>query len=60
MLYEWGYSQDFIDVFFHSDNGEWSNVPSDQQVDNMHEYMKKYNQSVFDKALEEYREDYNY
>lgn len=60
LLSEWGYEQEFIDIFFHTDeDGKWQHVPGEQQVENMHEYMKKYNQSVFDKALEEYREDYN-
>ena len=60
LLSEWEYDQEFIDIFFHTDeDGKWQHVPGEQQVENMHEYMKKYNQSVFDKALEEYREDYN-
>lgn len=58
-LKDWGYSQEFVDVFVQGDNGVWSFVPSDQQVINMHDYMKKYNHGVIDATLEEYRQDFN-
>lgn len=54
-----GYSQDYVDIFFHQVNGKWERTPTDKAVDNMHDYMKKYNHGVIDAALDEYRRDFN-
>ena len=59
LLKEWGYNQEYVDIFIESRNGKYSYVSGDQQVVNMHDYMDKYNQGVIDAALEEYRQDYS-
>lgn len=59
LLKEWGYSQEYVDIFIENNNGKYSYVSGNQQVDNMHNYMNKYNHGVIDAALEEYRKDYN-
>lgn len=52
-----GYSQEFIEIYFVKDNkGEWHHN-ADGRNDRAHEYMRKYDHGVIDKALEEYRKD---
>ncbi len=35
-------------------------IPQVEQVNRMHDYMRKYNHGVLDKALEEYRNDFKH
>lgn len=55
-LFNNGYSQEFIEIFFIKRNGEWR-YNENEKSDKTHEYMRKHNHSVIDKALEEYRKD---
>lgn len=57
ILLDRGYSQEFVKIYFIKDNnGEWKHNVEGRN-DRAHEYMRKYDHSVIDKALEEYRRD---
>ncbi|MDO4729348.1 MAG: hypothetical protein Q4B43_10160 [Bacteroidota bacterium] len=57
ILLDRGYSQEFVEIYFKKDSeGEWYHN-SDGRNDRAHEYMRKHDHSVIDKALEEYRRD---
>lgn len=60
LLQNWGYSQEYIEIFFQCENGRWGYNSGVDQVNKMHDYMRKYNYGVLDKALEEYRSDFKY
>lgn len=59
LLKEWGYSQEYVDIFIEYRDGECNYASGNQQVANMHDYMDKYNHGIIDAALDEYRKDYN-
>lgn len=60
LLQDWGYSQEYIDIFFRYENNKWDYTSDVEQVNKMHDYMRKYNHGVLDKALEEYRNDFKH
>ncbi len=53
-----GYSQEFIDIFYIRDNRGIRTRPKDDQKEKMHKYMEKYDKSIIDAALEEYRKEH--
>jgi heterogeneous nuclear ribonucleoprotein A1 len=57
-LLQSGYSQEFVEIYFVKNlNGEWDYNRDGKSNDRAHEYMRKYDHGVIDKALEEYRKD---
>ncbi len=58
-LMQQGHSEDFVDVFFHKENGRWEINSDKVRNDNMHEYMKRHDAETINSAVNEYREDFN-
>ncbi|MDL2297388.1 hypothetical protein LJC68_10140, partial [Bacteroidales bacterium OttesenSCG-928-B11] len=55
-----GYSEEFVSIFFIWNNTytRWEFNNDGKQGERMHEYMRKYNQGVFDAAVDEFKNDF--